>query len=274
MGRGSFCFRGGGVRKLFKSGGLQLRRTVAGGYPDTEKRDHTMRIRRLSRRIVQAAAGLLADGLGIYLTIQASIGLAPWDVLTTALAARFSTSYGTVSMTIGFLILMVDLVLKEPIGFGMVLDVLLVGKSVDLFQWLNLLPRQTGMGGGAAYMLAGLVLVALSQWVYMLAAVGCGPRDALLVAVGKRLKRLPIGAVQFLILFVVFAAGALLGGPVGVGTLISVFGLGGVMQAVFAAVHFEPRKIVHESIAESLRGLRNSPGDSGENTDRTTEGKV
>ncbi len=84
------------------------------------------------------------------------------------------------------------------------------------------------------------------------------PRDSLLVGLGRRMRQVPIGVVEIFLWSVVLLAGRLLGGPVGIGTLISTFGAGAVMQAVYSALRFEPRDIRHRDVWEVLQELRNS----------------
>lgn len=213
-------------------------------------------MKRLLERMLLASFGLAVNGAGLYLMLQASIGLAPWDVLSAALSMHLPLSYGGVVMLIGFLLIGVNLLLGEPIGIGMVLDALIVGSTADLLTVLSPIPPQTTLLSGILCMLSGLVLVAVSQWIYMSAGLGCGPRDALFVALGKRLPRVPIGVVQSILLSCVLVAGWLLGGPVGIGTLLAVFGLGAILQGVFSLVRFDPRSVTHESIIQSLRAAR------------------
>ena len=104
-------------------------------------------------------------------------------------------------------------------------------------------------------MLAGFVFMAFGMLMYMKAAQCCGPRDSLLVGLGKRLPKIPIGVVEILLWAAVLLFGWLLGGPVGIGTLISTFGAGAVMQAVYSLVHFEPRNIRHRDVIEVTREL-------------------
>ncbi len=105
-------------------------------------------------------------------------------------------------------------------------------------------------------MLTGFVFMALGMFIYMKAAQGCGPRDSLLIGIGKRLPRVPIGVVEILLWAAVLLAGWLLGGPVGIGTLISTLGAGAVMQLVYSLLRFEPREIRHRDLAETMRILR------------------
>jgi len=91
------------------------------------------------------------------------------------------------------------------------------------------------------------------MWIYMSAEQCCGPRDSLLVGLGKRLPKVPIGIVEIILWSVVLLAGYLLGGAVGIGTLLSTFGAGLVMQLVYTIIKFEPRKLKHKGIKETIK---------------------
>ena len=204
---------------------------------------------------LQIAAGLFVFAFGVHLTIYANIGLAPWDCLGMGIALHTPLNYG-VSMTLmSVLILLIDLALRERIGYGTIIDALLTGNFVQLYNDLNPLPENRSLWLGIAVMLAGFVFMALGMWIYMRAGQCCGPRDSLLVGLGKRLPRLPIGAVEILLWASVLLLGWLLGGPVGIGTLISTFGAGAVMQLVYSLIRFEPRAVRHRDAAEVTRAL-------------------
>lgn len=213
-------------------------------------------LRSLLLRSLKAALGLVLFGFGVYMTIQANIGLAPWDALSMALADITSLSYGIITVSISVCIVVLDLILGEHIGIGTILDALLVGTSTDLFLQLNILPEQQNVWMGVLLMVAGLFIMGFGQYVYMRAELCCGPRDTLMVAVGKRLRRIPIGYVEILILVAVLAAAWILGGPIGLGTLISAVGIGLAMHLVFTLLHFEPRELHHESLIDNFKSLR------------------
>ena len=109
---------------------------------------------------------------------------------------------------------------------------------------------------GILIMIAGLAAMAIGQYFYMTSAQCCGPRDTLLIGLGKRLKKLPIGAVQIILLATVLLTGWLLGGPVGIGTIVSTFGCGIVMQIIYSIIRFEPRSVVHKSVFATLKDWR------------------
>ena len=211
---------------------------------------------------LKIVAGLLVFSFGVHLTIYANIGLAPWDCLGMGIANHTPFNYGISMTIIAVTILIIDVLLKERIGFGTVIDALLTGNFVQMFNSVDPLPPNENIWIGIAVMLAGFVFMALGMWIYMSAEQCCGPRDALLVALGKRLPKIPIGIVEVLLWSVVLLIGWLLGGQVGIGTLISTFGAGLVMQLVYSLIHFEPRELKHKGMFETVRilsGKRNNP---------------
>ena len=204
---------------------------------------------------LQIAAGLVVFAFGVHLTIYANIGLAPWDCLGMGIAKHTPLNYGLSMTVMAVVILIIDLLLKERIGFGTVIDALLTGNLVQMFNDLNPLPENHNTWIGVAVMPVGFVFMALGMLVYMKAAQCCGPRDSLLVALGKRMPRVPIGIVEVILWAVVLLSGWLLGGPVGIGTLISTFGCGLVTQLVYSLLRFEPRSIKHRGVIEVAKIL-------------------
>jgi uncharacterized membrane protein YczE len=207
-----------------------------------------------------AAVSLFLNGFGVYLTIQANIGAGPWDVLNLGLAKSLGILYGTASVAVSYTILGIDIALKEPIGIAMFIDAFVVGKSVDLFNRIDLAPKCSGPLTGIPVMIIGLVIMAYTQYTYMSAALGCGPRDTLLVALAKRAKKIPIGVVSISLLSLATFIGWLLGGPVGIGTLICAFATGPIMQFAFTSVKFDATTIHHQHLADSVRVFAHRTG--------------
>lgn len=201
-------------------------------------------------------AGLLVFSLGVHLTIRADLGVAPWDCLGMGIAGRTSLNYGIAITVTSVMILVIDLIMKEKIGFGTVIDALCTGNFVQFFNDIDPFPKTEGVITGIIIILAGLALMAIGQYFYMSSGQCCGPRDALLVGFGKRMKTLPIGAVQMILWGTVLLAGWVLGGPVGIGTLVSTFGSGVVMQMIYGMIHFDPRSVVHQGILETAALLQ------------------
>lgn len=199
--------------------------------------------------------GLAVFALGVHLTIYANIGLAPWDCLGMGIAKHTPLNYGLAMTSMSVVILLLDLLLGERIGFGTVIDALITGNITQLFNNIDPFPENTSVWLGILIMIAGFVFMAFGVMIYMKGAQCCGPRDSLLVGLGKRLPKIPIGIVEVMLWAVVLLAGWLLGGPVGIGTLISTFGAGLVMQLIYSIVGFEPREVRHRDIIEVTKEL-------------------
>ena len=209
----------------------------------------------ISLNILLAAASLFVNGFGIYLTIQANIGAAPWDVLNLGVSKSLGILYGNASIAISVTILIIDILLKEPIGIAMFIDAVVVGKAVDFFNWLHPVPPCQSLLTAIPVMFAGLFVLAYTQYTYMMASLGCGPRDTLLVGLAKRVKRIPIGLVSIALLSTATLIGWLLGGPVGIGTIICAFCTGPIMQFAFKTVRFDATGIRHQRLRDSAKVL-------------------
>lgn len=213
-----------------------------------------MKHRNLGTRILRATAGLVLFAVGVHLTIQANIGLSPWDCFAMGVSNQLPITYGQASVLISFLILGIDLLLGERIGIGTILDAFVIGMAVDLMQGTGIVRVQTSVPVGIVMMIAGLFIMSFGQYVYMTACLCCGPRDSLFVGIGKRLSKTPIGAVNVLILVCVLLVGWRLGGQVGIGSLIASVCIGVTMQIVFKLLRFEPRDLKHENLWDTFRG--------------------
>ncbi|WP_034489676.1 YczE/YyaS/YitT family protein [Butyrivibrio fibrisolvens] len=205
--------------------------------------------------MVIAAVSLFFNGFGIYLTIKAGIGAGPWDVLNLGISKTSGISYGNASVMVSFTILLIDIFLREPIGIAMFIDSVVVGKAVDLFDRLDLIKTCTNNASGIILMLVGLIIMGYTQYTYMVASLGCGSRDTLLVGLSKRIRKIPIGIISVALLSLATFIGYILGGPVGIGTLICAFATGPIMQLAFHTVHFDAAMVHHQSLTGSVKVL-------------------
>lgn len=204
--------------------------------------------------LLRILLGLSIYSFGVYLTIYANIGLAPWDCLAVGISRHAPLNYGSAMVAISLTAVILQLLLRERIGFATLLDAVITGNLTQLFYHISPYPENHSLWLGIVYMLFGFLFIALGMYVYMKAQQGYGPKDGLLIAIGKRLPKIPIGVVEILLFAFVTLIGWLLGGAVGIGTLISIFGAGAVMHLFYMLIHFEPRALHHKSISETLRG--------------------
>lgn len=211
------------------------------------------------KRMGRLLFGLVLFSIGGYLSIQANVGLAPWSAFSMGVSGKTGLLYGDVSVITSFVILAIDLCLKEKIGVGTLLDAVLIGKLTDLFLALEPIPMMKSFPAGVAVLLLGQVVTAIGSYFYIGAALGCGPRDALMVALSKRLTRTPIGLVRILIEGTALLIGWLLGAKVGLGTVISVFGMGAILQVTFQILKFDVKDITHENLLDTWKNLTRRP---------------
>ena len=204
---------------------------------------------------VRAALGLMFFALGTYLVIQANIGASPWDVFALGLAKTLNILYGNASVIIACTLICIDLLMKEKIGLGTLIDAVVVGKTVDLLNWMGLVGTEHPLTVSIVMMLGGFFIMGYGQYLYMRVGLSYGPRDSFQMAIGRRMPKVKIGVVNIFILIFVLAIGYFLGGPVGIGTLLSPIGVGLMQQLAFNVRHFEPKDIKQQSIIESCRIL-------------------
>jgi len=179
--------------------------------------------RDLVERIVQLLIGLFLYGVALGLMVHGGIGVAPWDVLALGVAGQTGIGYGAVTVLVSIIVLVLWIPLRQRVGLGTLLNSLLVGPSADLA--LALIPEPPSIWVGAPMFVAGLVLLAFATGLYIAADFGPGPRDGLMTGLVRR-TGWPVWLVRTLLEGSVLAIGFLLGGPVGVGTVLFAFGVG------------------------------------------------
>lgn len=206
-------------------------------------------------RLSTLILGLALYGLGIVVTIQAHIGYEPWDVFHVGLARTTGLSIGTISIIVGLVIVVLIALLGERLGLGTLLNMILIGLFLDLFMALGVIPQAKDLLTGIPMLLAGLLIIALASYFYIKSAFGAGPRDNLMVVLARRTK-LPIGVCRGAVELLVTIIGWLLGGMVGVGTVISVVMIGFFIQLVFRLFKFNIMSVRHETLTETLATLR------------------
>ena len=208
------------------------------------------------RRTLIAAAGLIVFAFGVYLQLQADIGQAPWNALNQGLSLHLPITYGTACNLVSCCIVLLDIALKEPVGIGMILDAFVIGWATDIFIALRLVPMPASLPVKIACHIAGMAVLCVGQLIYMKAALGCGPRDALMVALGKRFPKVSVGTVNMCIFVLVLGGAFALGAPIGIGTVLAVALLGPIMDFVFKVAHFDARGIVHENLLQTVKAVR------------------
>lgn len=172
--------------------------------------------------------GLSLFGFGIALMVRSNLGLGPWEVLSQGVARQLGFPIGMVSIVVGVLILLAWLPLGERPGRGTLLNVLVIGVSLDLI--LLVLPSAAGPMLGTALLLSGILAMGIGAGLYLGVDLGfAGPRDGLMLGLA-RCVGWSIRRTRTSLEVTVMVCGWLLGGTVGVGTLVFAFSIGPLVQ--------------------------------------------
>ncbi len=190
------------------------------------------------RRLPQLLGGLALYGASMGLQIRSTLGLDPWDVLHDALSKRTGLSFGTVTAIVGALVLLCWIPLRQRPGVGTVANILVIAVAVDVT--LALVPPPSGLPVRITLLVAGVTLNALATAAYIGVRLGPGPRDGLMTGFTAR-TGVSIRLVRTGIEVTVLAAGWLLGGTAGVGTLLYALAIGPLTQAFLPLVTWRER---------------------------------
>ena len=171
--------------------------------------------RQVARRLPQLVVGLLIFGMGLGFVVLGGQGQGPWTVFDQGVSLHTPLTIGTVTILTS-VVLVISLVgAREPVGFGTVMNAVIVGLATDAT--LALLDQPASLAGQVAMTLASPLLVALGSGLYLGVMLGPGPRDGVMTAMHRR--GLPIWLARLIIEAVPFTIGAILGGTVGWGTV-------------------------------------------------------
>lgn len=163
--------------------------------------------------------GLLISGLGITMTIKGyRLGIGPWDVFHVGLFRNFGLTIGSWSIISGLVIVLATaLALKKLPKIGTWLNMILLGVFIDMFNWL--IPDFEGLVAQSIIFVLGVIVMGYGMGVYISPNIGAGPRDSLMLVFVEKFD-ISIKKVRTIIEIVVALLGWLLGGPVGIGTVI------------------------------------------------------
>lgn len=188
---------------------------------------HSSRPGHLARRLFQLYAGLALYGASSALLVRSGLGLEPWNVLHQGLSERTGLSMGLVLTIVGATVLLLWIPLRQRPGLGTVSNVLVIGAAMDAT--LAVVPDAHGLPARVAFMVAGIVLNGAATGLYIAARFGPGPRDGLMTGLHQR-TGVSIRVVRTAIEITVVATGFILGGTVGVGTLLYAVAIGPLAQ--------------------------------------------
>jgi len=191
--------------------------------------------------------GLFVCSLGIIIIIKSNLGFSPWDVLHQGISKITNITIGQASIFVGFIVITLDFFLGERIGSGSILNIIFFGTFMDLILYLDIVPLSNNLFIGVFMMFLGIFVLSLGCYLYISTGLGCGPRDALMVALTKK-TRFSVGTVRNVIEISVLITGYLMGGYAGVGTIITALFTGSFIQGVFKLFKFDVKSVIHRDV--------------------------
>ena len=196
---------------------------------------------RLLARLAKLLVGLAMFGVGIWLGLQAHLGVGPWDVLHGGLAEHLGTPFGRTSIGVSVIVFLIALAARVRPGIGTVLNVVVIGAVIDVCLATSALDGLVDRPLALRLLTTagGIACVAVGSALYLGAHLGPGPRDGLMVAIHQR-TGWPVGVARAALECAVLLVGVLLGGPVGVGTVAFALGIGPAVQLAFRVLRQTP----------------------------------
>ena len=170
--------------------------------------------------------GLTLFGLGEGLLIVSFAGASPWSVLAQGISLNVDLSIGTITLFISIVVLFFWLPLNQKLGIGTILNALIIALMIDIC--IKFVPTPENYIAQLLLAVLAVLTVGLGGGIYLVANLGAGPRDGLMIGLQQK-TNLPIAAVRAFLEITVVSIGWYLGGTVGVGTLLFAFGIGPVV---------------------------------------------
>jgi uncharacterized membrane protein YczE len=204
----------------------------------------------VARRLPMLLVGLVLFGVGIALMADAGLGLGPWEAFHQGIARHTGLELGTVSIVLGVPILLMWLPLRERPGIGTLLNIAVIGVATNLA--LPVLPQPVETAAQLLEMALGVLVIGIASGMYLATDLGAGPRDGLMTGLHHRFG-LSIRRARTAVELTVLVAGFLLGGTVGLGTVVFALGIGPIVQ--WALGIFDPTGAVARRRAAALGPL-------------------
>jgi uncharacterized membrane protein YczE len=229
---------GWGPRARRVPAGPVARAPAGGATPDRPALPPLALRDRLARRLVQLFAGLVAYGVSMAFMIRSTLGLDPWDVFHQGIAERTGLRFGVVVILVGVAVLLAWIPLRQRPGIGTIANALVIGLAVDAT--LAVLPAPHPLAARIAFLVGGVVLNGIATGLYIGARLGPGPRDGLMTGYVARVGG-SIRVVRTVIEVSVLAVGWLLGGTIGVGTVVYAVAIGPLAHVFIPLLSVRPR---------------------------------
>lgn len=201
--------------------------------------------------VVKMTLGFILCACGTVMGINSNLGTRPWDVLHQGLTNVTSLTMGQASIIVGVVMVIITSILGLKVGLGTIANMLVIGYFIDLIMYAKIIPVCNNIYSGIFMALAGMFVMALGSYLYVACGMGCGPRDGIMIVLVKVTGK-PVGVIRGSLEVGALIIGWLLGGFVGIGTLINAFGMGYFVQIVYKMFKFDVKSLNHKNMKQGL----------------------
>ncbi|WP_288217708.1 YitT family protein [uncultured Fusobacterium sp.] len=207
-------------------------------------------------RYIKLYLGLFICSLGAVTVLKSDMGLPPWDVLHQGISKVTGITIGQASISIGVIIVLLDVFLGQPIGVGSVINFIFIGLFMDLIIFLDIVPVVNTLSVKILELVVGIFFYTYGTYLYMIQGMGCGPRDGFMQILTKKFNK-PVSVIKNSIEVIAFVIGWLLGGKLGVGTVATALVMGVLLEWMLKLGKVDIKNLHHRSIKEEMIHLKN-----------------
>lgn len=199
--------------------------------------------------------GFFLCSLGMVMILYADLGADPWLTFQKSISNITGVSFGRITQLVGLIVIIIGVFLKIPPGLATILNMYFIGFFMDFIENSDILFTPHTFAGKIFLLCAGMIIFSIGSWLYLKNGLGAGPRDGLMLGLMKKLN-LSVAIVKTSIEVTVLTIGILLGGPVGIGTLITAFGNGVVLDKTFQIVKFDSKNTYQRNFQDELESIK------------------
>lgn len=199
--------------------------------------------------------GFLLFGVAINLALYSNLGMSPWDVFHMGIVNHSSLTLGHTSQIVGFAVIMLSIFLGVIPGIGSILNMIFIGVFIDLINNTGLFSTPTNIVTKLLMLISSIIIMAIATYFYLKVELGAGPRDGLMEGLIIKLNK-PVWFIRGCIEIIALLIGYLLGGPVGIGTLILALAIGPCVELIFKIGNYDSKKAKHMTFIDLYKSFK------------------
>lgn len=204
------------------------------------------------KKIPKQIIGYMIIGFSVYLLKLMNLGMHPWGTLQLGIVNITGLPFGTISQLVGFTIIVISFFLKIYPGLGTLLNMFFIGFFINIYESINLIPQPSNIWLRVFLVLVAQIIFNYGIYFYISCGIGAGPRDGLMVGLVKKTGK-SVTIIKTTLEATVFIIGFLLGGTIGIGTVIVTFSGGWILNKIFELHKYNPKEEHHTKLTDYFK---------------------